>query len=273
MRFRSTKKPLGAVHLLSLASLLIVCLVLLFAFSSIVETAGTADRLPALPMVDPLGPVVGLAEDGSLTLNGERTLRTELRDKLGAILLVRSEKTVLLKADGGVTMQKVGGLASLLQASGASRLLLESDSRGAIEWAQSGGPTTRLVRDSVREVRPLPAGPKLPANVRRVEKGPPVSVAPPTTVSVQWLDGVVRRRTSGVLPVFPKGERVSASVKLGVVVRPDGHLKTVSAVQKSGRKFEEAAVRGIRTWRFEPLRKTAPRKNYKCLVTVSFQSR
>jgi len=89
--------------------------------------------------------------------------------------------------------------------------------------------------------------------------------------SVQWLDGGTRRRISGDLPKYPEGVNVEAQIKILTVVMPDGTVREVSPAQKANTKLEDAAMKEVRLWRFEPLRSSQPQLEQNAVVTFLFK--
>jgi TonB family protein len=89
--------------------------------------------------------------------------------------------------------------------------------------------------------------------------------------SMQWLKGLTRRKISGSLPVYPAGSKVSAQIRIVTVVLPDGTVRSVQPAQKADRLLEESAMKAIRTWKFEPLRKSLPQVEQTCIITFSFK--
>jgi TonB family protein len=88
--------------------------------------------------------------------------------------------------------------------------------------------------------------------------------------SVQWLDGGSRHKISGELPRYPEGVNVEAQIKILTVVLPDGTVKDVSPAQKANTKLEEAAMKEVRLWRFEPLRSNLPQLEQHAVITFLF---
>ncbi len=89
--------------------------------------------------------------------------------------------------------------------------------------------------------------------------------------SVQWTGGGKRKKVSGDLPRYPAGANVQAQVRIEAVVAPNGTVKSVKPVQKANARLEEAAMRELRRWRFEPLPRTLPQREQKCVVTFNFK--
>lgn len=89
--------------------------------------------------------------------------------------------------------------------------------------------------------------------------------------SVQWMAGGNRKMVSGELPEYPSGTNVEAQIKILAVVQPDGAIKTVQPVQKANTRLEDAAMRAVRQWRFEPLRSGQSQLDQNCVITFLFK--
>ncbi|MCI0707669.1 MAG: energy transducer TonB [Ignavibacteriae bacterium] len=89
--------------------------------------------------------------------------------------------------------------------------------------------------------------------------------------SIQWLDGGSRKRISGDLPRYPEGVNVQAQIKILTMVMPDGSVKAVQPEQKGNTKLEDAAMKAVRLWKFEPLRSTQPQLEQNAVVTFLFR--
>jgi TonB family protein len=89
--------------------------------------------------------------------------------------------------------------------------------------------------------------------------------------SLQWLKGMTRRKLSGELPKYPQGAAVTAQVRILTIVLPDGTVRSVQPEQKANRLLEEAAMKAVRSWRFEPLASSLPQVEQTCLITFSFK--
>lgn len=88
--------------------------------------------------------------------------------------------------------------------------------------------------------------------------------------NIQWLDGSTRRKLSGDLPKYPQGVNVEAQIKVLAVIQPDGSVKTLQPAQKGNQKLEDAALKEVRLWRFEPLRSSQPQLDQRCEITFLF---
>lgn len=89
--------------------------------------------------------------------------------------------------------------------------------------------------------------------------------------SVQWIGGGKRKKVSGDPPRYPAGVNVQAQIKIEAVVSPNGTVKSTKPVQKANARLEDAAMRELRRWRFEPLPRTLPQREQRCVVTFNFK--
>jgi TonB family protein len=90
---------------------------------------------------------------------------------------------------------------------------------------------------------------------------------------MQWSDGGTRRKISGALPEYPRGANVEARITLGAVVLPDGTIKSLKPLQKGNTRLEEAAMKEVRLWRFEPLKSSVPQREQACSIAFNFRLR
>ncbi len=89
--------------------------------------------------------------------------------------------------------------------------------------------------------------------------------------SMKWLHGMTRHKLSGELPKYPQGANVSAQVRILTIVLPDGTVRSVQPEQKANHLLEEAAMKAIRFWKFEPLGSSLPQIEQSCIITFSFK--
>ncbi|MGC8595337.1 MAG: energy transducer TonB [Candidatus Kryptoniota bacterium] len=73
-----------------------------------------------------------------------------------------------------------------------------------------------------------------------------------TPYEIAW-NGVSRAILRGERPVFPAGVEHGGTVKIKIVVDPDGNVKSMVPVEKADSRLEEAAMAAIRTWKFSKL--------------------
>ncbi len=90
---------------------------------------------------------------------------------------------------------------------------------------------------------------------------------------VQWTGGGSRRKLSGDLPKYPAGTNVAAQVRIRASVMADGTVRAVQPTQKANTALEEAAMRELKLWRFEPLPAAVPQVDQDCIVTFLFKLR
>jgi TonB family protein len=89
--------------------------------------------------------------------------------------------------------------------------------------------------------------------------------------SIQWTGGGTRKKVSGDLPEYPAGANVEAQIKVMAVVESDGTIKIVQPIQKGDTRLEDAAMRAVRLWRFEPLRASQSQLSQNCVITFLFK--
>jgi len=90
---------------------------------------------------------------------------------------------------------------------------------------------------------------------------------------MQWTDGGTRKKISGALPEYPRGTNVEAQIKIEAVVLPDGTIKSLKPSQKGNTRLEEAAMKEVQLWRFEPLRASVPQREQACSIAFNFRLR
>jgi hypothetical protein len=89
--------------------------------------------------------------------------------------------------------------------------------------------------------------------------------------SMRWLHGMTRRKISGELPKYPSGTNVSAQVKILTIVLPNGTVKSVQPIQKASPLLEDAALKSVRYWKFEPLGSSLSQVEQSCVITFYFK--
>lgn len=104
----------------------------------------------------------------------------------------------------------------------------------------------------------------------QLEEAAGSDVGKSVSVSMQWSGGGTRKKISGELPTYPEGVNVGAQIKIETVVLPDGSVKALKPAQKGNTKLEEAAMKAVRLWMFEPLRSSSPQIDQTCLITFNF---
>ncbi len=88
---------------------------------------------------------------------------------------------------------------------------------------------------------------------------------------VQWSDGGNRKLLYGEPPSYPAGVNVQAQIKLQLVVLVNGSVKFAQPVQKGNTRLENAALRRVRLWKFEPLQSAQPQVEQTAIVTFNFK--
>lgn len=89
--------------------------------------------------------------------------------------------------------------------------------------------------------------------------------------SLQWGQGLVRRKLSGALPKYPAGVNTSGQVQILALVQPNGTVKSVQPMQKVNARLEEAAMNAVRYWKFESLPSTLAQVDQTCAITFLFK--
>ena len=88
--------------------------------------------------------------------------------------------------------------------------------------------------------------------------------------SMKWLAGGTRRKIAGELPKYPDGAKVEAEIRFYAVVDPTGAIEALHPAQKADSRLEDAALKEIRYWRFEPLKPSQPQVDQTCEITFLF---
>ncbi|MBM4160134.1 MAG: hypothetical protein FJ217_03445 [Ignavibacteria bacterium] len=88
--------------------------------------------------------------------------------------------------------------------------------------------------------------------------------------AIQWLGGGTRKKISGDLPKYPPGVNVETQIKILAVVLPNGSIKGVQPAQKGNTALEEAAMKEVRHWEFEPLKPSQPQVDQRCEIVFLF---
>jgi TonB family protein len=88
--------------------------------------------------------------------------------------------------------------------------------------------------------------------------------------SMKWLQGGMRKKISGDLPKYPEGAKVEAEIRLLAIVSPDGSVQALQPAQKGNTRLEEAAMKEVRYWKFEPLKSSQPQVTQRCEIVFLF---
>jgi TonB family protein len=91
--------------------------------------------------------------------------------------------------------------------------------------------------------------------------------------ALEWSEGGTRKKMSGALPSYPSGVSVEAQIKLETIVAPDGSVTRVRPVQRGNARLEEAAMKEVWQWKFEPLRANSRQVDQMCYITFNFRLR
>ncbi len=92
-------------------------------------------------------------------------------------------------------------------------------------------------------------------------------------IGLELLDNTPRAR-SQIEPVYPyalRREGVEGSVEVAFVVGPDGMVRSAHAVRSTHREFEEAALRAVLKWKFEPGRSNGRPVPFRMTVPLHFR--
>ncbi len=92
-----------------------------------------------------------------------------------------------------------------------------------------------------------------------------------TGFSIDWGGQGGRRLLSGLLPKYPEGTDKEMPVTLQFTVLPDGTVEGIIPLRKSDQLLENAAVKALRTWRFDPLPQEMGPRNQSGKVIFNFK--
>lgn len=90
-------------------------------------------------------------------------------------------------------------------------------------------------------------------------------------LNIQWSGGGIRDLLVGDMPVYPPGVNVQAQIKLKVIVRPDGSVRSAQPAQKGDTRLENAAINKVKLWQFEPLVTSQQQVDQVCDITFNFK--
>lgn len=147
---------------------------------------------------------------------------------------------------------------------------------------------TKGVADAQREPAPSSSTLGFPEGKEGVTGKPGIpggsDVAPPfnaggvggsiesnVSYDVKWVGGGRRDLVSGSLPKYPAGVNVNAQIRLRVVVQPRGTIKAIQPLRKGDTRLENAAIREVRSWRFQSLQRAQPALDQICTITFNFK--
>ncbi len=140
---------------------------------------------------------------------------------------------------------------------------------GAVPAPAVSSPT---IADTSRVVRP--AEPVAGKIVRRGQQS--IALATKKTplervvYSMRWSGGAQRRKIGGKVPQFPAGVTVEAMARAELLVTGAGAVRSAKLLQSGNPRCDEATLREIRLWKFDPLPRPQKQPDQRCVVTVSF---
>lgn len=88
--------------------------------------------------------------------------------------------------------------------------------------------------------------------------------------SIQWSGNFTRNIYNKVLPKFPEKVNQQAQIKIRLTISPSGNVKDAKPLQKGNPLLEQASIRALEAWVFEPLQSSFPQKDQNCVVTFNF---
>ena len=100
-----------------------------------------------------------------------------------------------------------------------------------------------------------------------------ISATPGSSYNITWASGLARNRIAGSLPGFPPGDKRDVQVSVRFQVRPDGTLYGMTVMQKGDPRYEDEALRAVRSWRFNALTSDMRQADQVGSVTFTFKVR
>ncbi len=122
-------------------------------------------------------------------------------------------------------------------------------------------PQTIQPRESPREATPQP---------QRAIVSPKKVPGERVLYSVRWTVGEIRRKIAGNPPQFPAGFGGEAMVRVELVVTSGGAVRSAKLLQVGNARCDDATLREVRLWKFQPLPPRQKRMDQRCVVIVSF---
>lgn len=71
---------------------------------------------------------------------------------------------------------------------------------------------------------------------------------------IDWGGGGNRTLINKVVPKYPPGVNIGATIKIRFIVRQDGTVSSMIPLQKGDPRLEKAAMDALKQWRFNPLK-------------------
>ncbi|MEP0821384.1 MAG: hypothetical protein HRF44_00915 [Ignavibacterium sp.] len=256
----------GWIVSLVVHGVLLICF-LLISVPEIVENQDFIEVIWGAPATSTPGPTPRVesspASDASSRTTLKRDTRAEVRPPSQPVIL--PERRMPDPMNDAVTIPRTEKLDAPEETVRKERV--EREGVGERDVAESRGTSEREQTGPPGPVSGAPLGPGSvsPGAGGDVDKG--------VTFSIQWIQGGTRRKISGELPKYPSGVNVEAQIKILTVVLPDGTVKSTQPAQKAHTALEEAAMKEVRLWKFEPLRASQPQQEQSCVVTFLFTLR
>ena len=125
MQFRRPSEPDVSINIAPLVDVVFLLVIFFAVSTTFLESAGLKLELPRSTSTTDRKPeqlVVQLGVDGSISFDGELYRLEQLGDKLSAALAERTEKKVVLRADGGARHAEVVRVMDVIRESGADAL-------------------------------------------------------------------------------------------------------------------------------------------------------
>ncbi len=86
--------------------------------------------------------------------------------------------------------------------------------------------------------------------------------------SIEWGGGGNRAVLYKILPKYPKGVKTDAVIKIKFKVTKDGYVTDMIPLQKGDPLLEDAAMKALKRWRFNPLKED---KDMYGIITFTFK--
>lgn len=88
--------------------------------------------------------------------------------------------------------------------------------------------------------------------------------------SARWAGGEIRKKIAGAMPQYPAGFTGEAMVRVELAVSAAGNVRSAKLLQLGNPRCDEAALREVRLWKFQPLPPRQKRIDQRCIVIMSF---
>jgi TonB family protein len=243
-------------------------LLILLVFINVPEIVENQDFIEVIwgtPAVSMPAPVVKAekppgATEASPRVTVQRTAKEETRKPSQPVIL--PERYMIDPMDDVVRIPRSEKLETPEEGTQRERV-----NRGGVGERETATGRGTGERDQIGPPGPVSGTPVGPVSVSPGAGG---DVDKGVSFSIQWIQGGTRRKISGELPKYPPGVNIEAQIKILTVVLPDGSVKSAQPAQKAHTALEEAAMKEVRFWKFEPLRASQPQEEQSCVVTFLF---